>query len=61
MELHSKAGMGEISKQRQLNKKIRYGAVRDLSFYKIRCFLKILFKHHLLNEIKIFKIWIKRA
>jgi hypothetical protein len=27
--------MGEISKQRQLNEKIRQGAVRDLGFYEM--------------------------
>jgi hypothetical protein len=32
--------MGEIGKRRQLNKKKRYRAVRDISFYKMRCILK---------------------
>ncbi len=46
------AGMGEINKQRQLNEKIRYGVVRDLSFYKTRWILKFSFKHSLMNEIE---------
>ncbi len=46
----------KISKWRQLNEKIQYSyrAVWGLSFYETRCFLKISFKHYLLNEIKIF-------
>ncbi len=30
------SGMGEISKWRQLNDKIQYRVVRDLSFYEMR-------------------------
>jgi hypothetical protein len=45
-------GMGEISKQRQLNEKIQYGMVRDLSFYETRWILKFSFKHSLMNEIE---------
>jgi hypothetical protein len=47
--------MGEMSEQRQLNEKIRYRAVLDLGFYKTVWILKISFKHHLMNEIEIFK------
>jgi hypothetical protein len=39
---HSSTDMGEITKQRQLNEKIRYMAVRDLGFYETRW---ILFEH----------------
>jgi len=44
-----------------LNEKIQYGAVGDLAFYKKRLFSKISFKHCLLNEIKIFKIWLEQC
>jgi len=43
--------MGEMSKQRQLNEKIWYRAVRYLGFYEMIWILKISFKHHLMNEI----------
>jgi len=46
-------GMGEISKWRQLNDKIWYRAVWDLSFYKTRWILKFSFKHRLKKEIDI--------
>jgi hypothetical protein len=45
-------GIGEISKQRQLNEKIRHGVVRDLIFYETRWILKFSCKHHLMNEIE---------
>jgi hypothetical protein len=32
-----------------------YRAVRDLRFYDMRWILKFSFKHHLMNEIEIFK------
>jgi hypothetical protein len=51
IEIQSQPGMGNISKQRQLNEKIEYGVIQDLSFYETRWFLKISFKHLLLNEI----------
>ncbi len=57
----SPSGMGKISKQRHLNEKIRYGAVQYLSFYEARWILKFLFQHHLMNEIKIFKNFLKWA
>jgi hypothetical protein len=44
-----------------LNEKKRYGAVQDLGFYKMRWILKFSFKHRLMNEIEIFKIWFKQA
>jgi hypothetical protein len=47
--------MGEIGKRRQLNKTEWYGAVRDLGFYEMRWIIKFLFKHCLMNEVKIFK------
>jgi hypothetical protein len=53
------SGMGEISKQRQLNKKIQYGAVQHLGIDEMRWILKFTFKHHLMNNIEIFKIWLK--
>jgi hypothetical protein len=48
--------MGEISKQRQLNEKEQYRTVRDLSFNEVKGILKFAFKHHLINEVEIFKI-----
>jgi hypothetical protein len=53
------AGMGDIGKRRQLNKKKQYQVVRDFSFYETRWILKFSFKHHLMNEIEIFLIWLK--
>ncbi len=50
----SGAGMGKIGKQRQLNEKIQYRAVRDLSFQETRWILKFKFKHCFMNEIEIF-------
>ncbi len=47
--------MGEISKQRQLNEKEWYGAIRDLSFYEMRWILKFSFMLRLTNEIEILK------
>ncbi len=47
--------MGEIGKLRQLNEMEWYRAVRDLSFYEMRCVLKFSFKHRLMNEIDILK------
>jgi len=38
------SGKGEISKQRQLNKKLWYNAIQDLGFYKMRWILKFLLK-----------------
>jgi len=38
-----------------------YRAIRDLDFYETRWILKFLFKHHLMNEIEIFLIWLKQA
>ncbi len=52
--------MGEIGKQRQLTEKKWYGVVRDLSFYETRWILKLSFKHHLKNEIKILKFGLNR-
>jgi hypothetical protein len=43
--------MGEIGKQRQLNKLEWYGAVQDVVFYKTKWILKFSFKHRLMNEI----------
>jgi len=40
---------------------IWYGAVPDLGFYEIRWILKFSFKHHLMNQIEIFYIWLKQA
>jgi hypothetical protein len=57
----SSAGVGEINKQRQFNEKIWYREVQDLSFYVMRCFLKILFKQSFLKIIEILKIWLKGA
>jgi hypothetical protein len=48
--------MGEIVKQRQLNEKIRYGAVQDLGFYETRLISKFSKKHLSWYEIKIKKI-----
>jgi len=45
------AGVSEISKQLQLNKKIQCGVARDLCFYKMSWILKFSFKYHLMNEI----------
>jgi len=53
--------MGKIGKMKQLNKKMQYRAIRDLSFYEMRWIWKFSFKHCLMKEIKIFKIWIKWA
>ncbi len=54
-----RTGMGEISKQRQLNEKMRYGVVRDLGFYETRWILKFSFNQCLINMIKIFYIWLE--
>jgi hypothetical protein len=32
----------------------RHGMLQDLGFYEMRWNLKFLFKHHLMNEIRIF-------
>jgi hypothetical protein len=53
--------MGQIGKQRQLNKTEQFGAVQDLSFYITRWILKFSFKHHLMNVIEIILILLKRA
>jgi hypothetical protein len=50
----SLAGMGEISKRRQLNEKILCQAVQDLGYYNMGWILKFSLKHHLMNEIEIF-------
>jgi len=39
-------GMGEIGKQRQLNKKKQNRVVQDFSFYKMRWTLKFSLKHN---------------
>jgi hypothetical protein len=45
--------MGEISKRRQLNEKVKYRVVLDVSFYEMRWILKLSFKHHLMSENEI--------
>jgi hypothetical protein len=50
----SLAGMGNISKRRQLKEKILCEAVQDLSYYNMGWILKFSLKHHLMNEIEIF-------
>ncbi len=51
--------MGKIGKQMQLNEMEQYGAVRDLSFYKMRWILKILIQALLNEQDGDFFIWLK--